>query len=254
MSTNMLEQDRENRDFEKVVGLLTPKFPRKCEFSFKKPYKRLINLVWGIGGIAAMLVVVLTIAIRSATTVSASEVINSAFVNFDDAETVKVEFVFNSVARTPKEEVYRPDSDGVPVDGTLYLLRRDGNVYVRVDWHDAEKNSVVLNGNDYVHLQNNSVVEKHPSSFGKELIELINLKTMTRLLNDDLKTSSEGNRIIAESKKESVTLRGEFDIESKQLVRASVVATGSDGKSIPLFETQSIETGVEIPEAIFSVY
>ncbi|MDE6198165.1 MAG: hypothetical protein K2F91_09915 [Muribaculaceae bacterium] len=74
------------------------------------------------------------------------------------------------------------------------------------------------------------------------------------LSNDDLKTSSEDNRIIAESKKESVTLRGEFNIESKQLVRASVVATGSDGKSIPLFETQSIETGVEIPETIFSVY
>lgn len=250
----MLEQDQNNQDFEKVVELLTPKFQRTCQFSFTGPRKGFKNKLWGFCGIAAMFVVVVAIAIRSTTAVSASEVINTAFDGFDSAETVKVEFVFDCAAKTGQKEIYSPGAGRENISGTLYLLRRDGNVYVRVDWHDAEKNSIVFDGSQYARIQNNITVEKHRSLFGKELIELLNLNSLRALLKDDVSTSSEGGKIIAESTNGGITLRGEFNTDTKQLISASATVTQPDGKQIPIVETQSIETDIEIPDSMFSVF
>lgn len=73
---NMQNDRKEHLESEKVVELLTPKFQRKCEFSFAKPRKRLVNKIWAVSGIAAMFVLVLTIAIKSVVPVSATGVIN----------------------------------------------------------------------------------------------------------------------------------------------------------------------------------
>ena len=90
---NMQDDRKEHLESEKVVELLTPKFQRKCEFSFAKPRKRFVNNIWAISGVAAMFVVILTIALKSVLPVSATEVINSAFTTLTSAESIKVEFI-----------------------------------------------------------------------------------------------------------------------------------------------------------------
>lgn len=247
---NMLDDRKECPELEKVVELLTPKFQRKCEFSFAKPRKRLVNKIWAISGVAAMLVVALTFAIKSALPVSATDVINSAFTTLIKAESIKVEFVWRGV-KTSAEEIYSPDPSGNIIDGTLYLLRKNDRVNMRIDWHDAEKNSIVFNSCDYIHLQDNHIANKYPTAFRDKLMGLFSLDT----LRDDLKSTSElsteGNMIIIKDHKDNITLCGEFQKDSKRLVRASAIVSLPDGQNMTMLETKSIETDIDIPESMF---
>lgn len=247
---NMLDDRKECPESEKVVELLTPKFQRKCEFSFAKPRKRLVNKIWAISGVAAMLVVALTFAIKSALPVSATDVINSAFTTLIKAESIKVEFVWRGV-KTSAEEIYSPDPSGNVIDGTLYLLRKNDKVNMRIDWHDTEKNSIVFNSCDYIHLQDNHIANKYPTAFRDKLMELFSLDT----LQDDLKSTSElfteGNMIIIKDHKDNITLCGEFQKDSKRLVRASAIVSLTDGQNMTMLETKSIETEIDIPESMF---
>lgn len=247
---NMLDDRKECPELEKVVELLTPKFQRKCEFSFAKPRKRLVNKIWAISGVAAMLVVVLTFAIKSALPVSATDVINSAFTTLMKAESIKVEFVWRGV-KTSAEEIYSPDPSGNIIDGTLYLLRKNDRVNMRIDWHDAEKNSIVFNSCDYIHLQDNHIANKYPTAFRDKLMGLFSLDT----LQDDIKSASElsteGNMIIIKDHKDNITLCGEFQKDSKRLVRASAIVSLPDGQNMTMLETKSIETDIDIPESMF---
>ena len=248
---NMQDNRNENQELEKVAELLTPKFQRKCEVSFTKPRKRLINKIWTISGIAAMFVVVLTIAIKSVIPVSATEVINSAFANLTKAESIKVEFVWRG-AKASGEEIYSPDPSGNMIKGTLYLLRKNGKVNTRIDWHDAEKNSIIFNGSYYIHLKDNYPVDKHSSTFGDELMNLFNQKSLPDGLNDNSELSTEGNIITVKSHKDQITFCGKFQKDSKQLIKASAIFSLPDGQNMTMLETKSIETDIDIPESIFS--
>lgn len=247
---DMQNNSKENYDFEKIAELLTPKHPRRCEFTFAKPQKRFINKIWTISGVAAMFALILTIAIKSVTPVSAAEVINSAIAALTDAESVKVEFVWRGT-KGASEEIYTLDSLGNMVDGTLYILRKNGEVKTRIDWHDAEKNSIVFNGKDYIHLRNNEIIDKHSSSFGVELMNLISQNSLPEELKDKSILSTDGNIIIIESHKGARTFLGEFHKDSKQLTKASVSFSLSNGQDLKMMETKSIETDRSIPESIF---
>lgn len=247
---NKQDTDRENRELEKIVELLTPRFQRKCEFSFTKPHKRFMNKIWTISGIAAMFVVVLTIAIKSVHPVSAKEVIDSAFSTLTRAESVKVEFVMRGI-KTSAEEIYTPDPSGKMIDGTLYLLRKNGKVNIRIDWHDTEKNSIILNGIDYIHFRNNRIINRYPSPIRDKLMYLFCLDSLPDDLKDKSILSTDGNMIIMESHKNDITLCGEFQRESKRLIKASATIALSDTQEMTLLKTNSIEINISIPESVF---
>lgn len=247
---NMQDDRKEHLESEKVVELLTPKFQRKCEFSFAKPRKRLVNKIWAMSGIAAMFVLALTIAVKSVIPVSATEVINSAFTTLTNAKSIKVEFAWRGI-KTFAEEIYSPDPSGNVINGTLYLLRRNGIVNMRIDWHDAEKNSIVFNGRDYFHVQDNRIANRHSSTFGDEIMKLFSENTLPNGLKGKTELSTEGNRIIIKDHKEDITFCGEFQKDSKQLVKASAIVSLPDGQSMTMLETKSIETGIDIPESLF---
>lgn len=248
---DMQNNPQDNHDFEKVAELLTPKHPRRCDFAFSRPpKKRIMSKVWTICGVAAMFVVVLTIAIKSVLPVSAKEVINSAFTTLSNSESIKVEFVWRGV-KTSAEEIYSPDPSGNVINGTLYLLRKNGKVNMRIDWQDAEKNSIVFNSCDYIHLRGNHIANKYSTVFGDKLMQLFSMKT----LPDDLKSSSElsaeGNMIMIKNHKGDITFFGEFQKDIKRLVKASAIFSLPEGKNITLLETTSIETGIDISESMF---
>ena len=247
----MQDINKENQEFDEIVELLTPKFPRHCEFSFAKPRRRIFKRIWAITGIAAMLAVIVTVAIKSAMTLSAAEVIDSALKNLSNAESLKVEFVWRGV-KSSAEEIYTPNPDGSLVNGTLYLLRKDGKVFTRIDWHDDEKNSIIFNGSDYIHLKNGRMIVTHPSSFGAELINLISMSSMPEDLKNGSAIGENGNRITMESHKDVITFHGEFQRESKRLINASIATTSTDGSKITMAKTKSIETGIVIPKSVFS--
>ena len=250
MIMNMQDDRKESLESERVVELLTPKYQRKCGFSYAKPRKRLVSQIWAIGGVAAMFVVVLTIAIKSVLPVSATEVIDSAFTTLTNAESIKVEFVWRGV-KTSAEEIYSPDPSGNVINGTLYISRKNGKVNTRIDWHDAEKNSIVFNGSYYIHLQDNRIADKHSSAFGDEIMNLFSYQTLPDGLKGKTELSTEGNVIMIKDHKEDITFCGEFQKDSKRLVKASAIVSLPDGQNMTMLETKSIETDIDIPESLF---
>lgn len=248
---DMQNNPQENHDFEKVAELLTPKHPRRCDFAFSIPTKkRITSKIWTISGVAAMFVVVLTIAIKSVLPVSATEVVHSAFTTLASAESIKVEFVWRGV-KTSSEEIYSPDPSGNVISGTLYLLRKNGKVNMRIDWHDAEKNSIMFNSCDYIHLQDNHIANKYSTAFGAKLMELFSMKTLPDDLKNTSELSTEGNMIMIKNHKENITFYGVFQKDSKRLVKASAIVSLPEGTNITLLETKSIETGIDITESMF---
>lgn len=252
---DMQNNSQENRDFEKVAELLTPKHPRKCKFTFTTPPKKHItSKIWTISGVAAMFAIVITIAIKSVMPISAAEVINSAITALTDAKSVKVEFAWRGVKGT-SEEIYTPDPLGNMVDGTLYILRNNGTVKTRIDWHDAEKNSIVFNGRDYIHLRNNKIINRHSSSFGEQLMNLFSQNSLPEVITDKSIMSTDGDIIIIESHIEShkgeITFLGEFNKDSKRLTKASISISLPNRNNLKILETKSIETDRSIPESIF---
>ena len=247
---NTENMNNHEQDFDKVIELLSPQFPRKTEISFKAPKKNFKSRWLTISGIAAMFAIVLTIAIKSVMPVSAAEVINSAVTSLTDAKSVKVEFSWRGIKGASKE-IYTPDSLGNMVDGTLYILRNNGTVKTRIDWHDAEKNSIVFNGRDYIHLRNNKIIDRHSSSFGEELMNIFSQNTLPEDLINNSILSSNANIIIIEGHKRGITLRGEFHKDSKRLAKASASFLLSNGQNLKMLETKSIEIEISIPESIF---
>lgn len=248
---DMQNNPQENHDFEKVAELLSPKHPRRCDFAFSRPpQKKIISKIWAFSGIAAMFVVVLIIAIKSVLPVSATEIVNSAFTTLSNAESIKVEFVWRGV-KTSAEEIYSPDPSGNVINGTLYLLRKNGEVNMRIDWQDAEKNSIVFNSCDYIHLQDNRIANKYPTVFGGKLMKLFSMETLPADLKSTTELSTECNMIMVKSHNENITFYGEFQKDSKRLVKASAIFSLPEGKNITLLETKSIETGIVITESMF---
>ena len=248
----MQKDFQENYDYEKVAELLTPKHPRQCEFSFSTlpTKKRFTRKIWTVGGVAAMFAIVLTIAIKSVMPVSASEVINSAVTTLIDAESVKVEFAWRGI-KSDSKEIYTLDPLGNMVEGTMYILRKNGTVKTRIDWHDTEKNSIVFNGRDYIRLKDNEIIDKHPSSFGEELMNLFSQNTLPKYLKDESILSNDGNILRIESHKDDITVLGEFHKDSKRLFKASASILLPNGQDLKLIETKSIETNIRIPESLF---
>lgn len=246
--------NHEDQDFNKVVEMLSPRFQRKSEIKFKTPRKKFQKIIWTISGVAAMLAIVLTISFQSIFTVSASDVINTALDNLYSAKNIKVEFEILG-SKTAQDEIYKPNIDGEPIRGTLFIINDNGKIFNRIDWHDNENNSIIYNGTDYIHLKNGVIVNKHPSQFSKELLQLLNLDNLQNDIIKDAEIETRDNLIKVKSKKSNynknqIIFSGEFLRTNKQLVKASAVLMRSDNQVDTLFKTISIETNIDIPQNI----
>ncbi|MDE6643072.1 MAG: hypothetical protein K2K27_03135 [Muribaculaceae bacterium] len=241
--------NHEDQELNKVIEILSPRFCRSADIAFKQPKRNFKKIFLAFSGIAAMLAIVLTISFKSIFTVSATDLVNSALDNLFSAENIKIEFEILG-SKTKHDEIYRCHSNGDKIMGTLYIKNVNGKVFNRVDWHDNENNSIIYTGTDYIHLKNGNVVGKHPSSFDKELLILLNLDN----LRNDMPKDAELSKIESENvievkmhdKEKNITFSGEFLRKNKQLVKASVVHQGDT-----LLKTKSIETDIEIPQNIF---
>lgn len=256
---NINDKSIEEQEYDKVVDMLSPKYRRKNEFSFPKTEQddRIKRMVWTISGIAAMVAVVIAFALKSGTTVSATEVINTALINLSEAETFKIDFLFRG-CKSSKDEIYRPDMEGELLSGTVYVQRNDGKTLNRIDWHDREKNSIIFNGSKYVHMRNGIKISEHPSDFQDELLSVLILKSLKSLENDkDASITTDGNivRVVLKKnhKEDSFVFSGDFSVHgNQQLVKATVRVSGPDGKEITMLETKSIQTNVRLPETLFA--
>ena len=249
--------NHEDQDFNKVVEMLSPRFQRKSEIKFKTPRKNFPKIIWTISGVAAMLAIVFTISFQSIFTVSASDVINTALDNLYSAKNIKVEFEILG-SKTTQDEIYKPNIDGEPIRGTLFIINDNGKIFNRVDWHDNENNSIIYNGTDYIHLKNGAIVGKHPSLFSKELLQLLNLDHLNNnmLKEADIKTHDNNIEVKLKnlkSDKYHIIYSGEFLRTNKQLVKASAVLMRSDNQVDTLFKTISIETNIDIPQNIIKI-
>jgi hypothetical protein len=66
----------------------------------------------------------------------------------------------------------------------------------RIDWHDAEKNTVIFDGKDYIHLRNGIQVKRCSDDTGPKFKELFGLESLIGSFNVlDEEISEEGNII-----------------------------------------------------------
>lgn len=255
---NINDKSLEELEYDKVVDMLSPKYRRKNEISFRAEQdNRIKRMVWTIGGIAAMVAVVITFALKSVTTVSATEVINTALANLSEAETFKIDFIFRGT-KSARDEIYRPDMEGELHAGTVYIRRNDDKTLNRIDWHDREKNSIIFNGSKYVHIRNGIKISEHPSDFQDELLSVLILKSLKSLeIDKDASITTDGNLVKVVLKKnhknDSFVFSGDFSVHGNQkLVKASVKVSDTDGKEITMLETKSIQTNVRLPDTLFN--
>ena len=240
-------------EFDKVVEMLTPRFPRAANISFGKPRRNYRAKLWTIGSIAAMLIVIFTLAFKSFQPVSAAETVKAALTNLSEAESVRVDFTILGELKD-KDYVYTPSPKGVPVKGTLYILNKDGKVYNRVDWHDEQNNSIIYCGTTYIHLQNGVKVDEHPSGFSDELLSILNFDSLRKEVGNMVKSSeiiSDGDAIVVNHRKQNIVFSGEFRKKSKDLVKAIVLFESTGKPTLTLLETQSIKWNADTPLSLF---
>lgn len=239
-------------EFDKVCHLLTPKYSRENHFSFSPPRKSLLSRIVTIGSIAAVVAVIISFAAKSFIPVSAKEVAESALSGIMSAENIKI--IFETRAKiSSSDEIYSPDPHGYLISGTLYIHRNGENVLNRVDWDDAEKNSIIFTGSEYLHLINDTIVARHPSALSDELLNIMDLN----LLKQELKTlpdkniSMQGNTITVKNTKGRIQMIGEFRRDNKCLEKAIVLFCSTDGDTITVLKTLSIDLNEDIPESKF---
>lgn len=242
------------REFDKVVELLTPRHPRPNSFVYNRPATNIRKRLWMLGGIAAMIAVVVTLAAKSVIPASATEIAEVALTSLTEAESVKIDFEILG-SKTSGEEVYTPDLRGETVSGTLYIQKRDGRVRNRVDWHDIDRNSIIYDGGSYVHLKNGIMADKRESAFDDELMNLLSLNTLRQSYVDlirDAESSESGNIITMKHVKNEITFTGEFRKDNRQLIRALVTATSPDGQELTVLATKAIELNPTLPDSLFT--
>ncbi len=248
-------------DYDKVVGMLSPRFSREMTgriVNFEKPRR---TWIWTVGSVAAMLALILFVAVRvsmpaAASSVPASEIIIRALETVAVTGGCTVNFTCRG-AETSDDEVYVPRPDAPWVGGTLYILcGQSGEAGCRIDWHDSDRNSVVYDGADYIRLKDGKEVERHPSRFiGLELRDLLDIGSATRIVGEiPAGEITEKDGVITVSHEKTgggVIIRGEFSRENGLLIKASVVMTADDGRSVTVMETSSVIFGADIPRSLF---
>ena len=243
------------KDFDKVVRMLSPRFVRLMPDSLggvpsRKP---LSALMWTVGSAAAVAAVIFVIAARIPTTalafsVPAAEIVVRALETGARSGSCKVEFAWRGI-ETSDDEVYTPQPDAPMIRGTLYMLCDSGGAGCRIDWHDADRNSIIYDGADYIRLKDGVQVARHPSHFGSELVNLLDIETLTRSVGEI--TEKDGVITVSHRENGGAVFLGEFSREDRRLIKASILMTAPDGRSITLMETSSVIFGADVQPSLF---
>ena len=247
-------------DFDRVVSMLSPRFVRRMPDSLggaPQSKKTLSAVIWTFGSAAAVLAVIIVLAVRASTTafatsVPASEIVMRALETGARSGSCKVEFTWRGF-ETSDEEIYTPHPDAPSVSATLYILCDSSGGGCRIDWHDADRNSIIYDGTDYIRLKDGVQVARHPSRFGSELGIFLNMETLTRSLGEipaDEFTEKDGV-ITVNHRSCDVIFRGEFSREDRRLIKASILGTAADGRSVTVMETSSVIFGADVQPSLF---
>ena len=109
------------------------------------------------------------------------------------------------------------------VNATLYFLNKDGRSMSRIDWHDAEKNTVIFDGKDYIHLRNGIQVKRCSDDTGPKFKELFGLESLIGSFNVlDEEISEEGNIITVRHVKTQLLSLESFQRSDKKLRSAKL--------------------------------
>ena len=206
----------EQEEVDKVISLLTPRHRRypKSKIELKMKSKRSNYFKWiAFGGIAAMIAVIETFAVRS-----------------DD------------------EEVYTADIAGEPMNGTMYLTSVPGDEQLRVEWDDPEKTVIIFDGKYYVKLENGTEVKRFPTTFHSEKFKaLLNLESVNKEFKSSKKFvfTEDGDNVIVTSNRGVeghgiLKLKAIFSKSECKLKSINMVAE-KDGEETELLSTRSIQ-------------
>lgn len=240
-------------DYEKVLSMLTPKHPRTpAKYKPRHKYSR----IWAISSIAAMLAIVCTFALKSVSTanasnIPASEIVMDALNSGLKSENFKVDFKLRG-KQSDEDVIYAPSPDGRMVNGTLYILCKDGKVMNRLDWHDEDKNSIIFDGT-YVHTKNGAEIRRHPSKDDFELGNLMNFESLGQITDSEISEDNDMIMVNHRKKNSPIVFNGVFSRKDKRMIKASVIYETNGGKPVMLMETTSIEFDANVPASLFDL-
>lgn len=250
----MKKFDNEQEEFDRVVDLLTPHFTRSAKktavpsISHRKPSRLFRFCLMGGAAAAVLLIITFTLNFRLTASPTPEEIVNRSLDSIENASSFKINFTLRAV-RVNNDDIYDSRPEGKLMKGTLYILEKDGNTCNRVDWHDAEKNSIVYDGKNYFHFQDGKIKDSHPSTFHDKLRNLLYLNWIKENM-PGFTITERGDKIVLFWLKDNIKFEGIFSRSAEKLEKASVKAN-QNGEDLMMLETESIDYGIDLPESLF---
>lgn len=257
------EKENEWAEFDKVVSMLTPRFPRESPSQRMRKRDGWVAKLWTIGSVAAVLALVVTFSIKgvmtaNASSVPASEIVMDALSAGHRAENIRVDFMLFA-KKIDREEIYEPDYNGRPVYGTLYYMNNPEEPKMRIDWHDEEHNSILHAEGQYVHIKNGIEMDRYATTFGSKMDKLLYFNTLGEISDDfmDKVEIKESNDIITVTRNKDtysqLIFEGQFSRKDRRLTKATVYLDIPGAKPLVILETSSIMIDCNLPRSLFEI-
>lgn len=246
-------------ELQKVIDLLTPKFPPVMKHGQASPAtnRKKHGKILHICGIAAMLCIIATVALTlsvDSNAIPAGQIIEQSLNGFSKSDSYRIDFRYRG-KKTTKEEIYTPDTIADMIPGTLYLLNYEHTPLMRVDWHDAEKNTIIFNGKKYMHLKNGQIVKSIPHKPVKEISRLLSFEMLPKdIVNSKFTIITEKSGIInltVKSTHDRMYFIGEFSRANKKLKKAIARYDNRNKIPVDIITTDSISYGIPISPELF---
>ena len=223
MKTNNLD----NYSDDRVVDILSPRFAPTSNLEFKvtapAPRRRFIWQFARVGGIAAVVAIVLFVGIKGVQTSTAREVVERAMTQLLESDNCLVRFTANVTAnKSSQEELYDIDFDGTPMQGTLEIRKEDSKIKMAIKWQDQSSSMELYDGESYQRYQNGQLVLERPHG-GIDLTPfstIDKLKEYALLTGILLKFREEGDMIIVSTRGDKVGIIARFSKSEGRLLGA----------------------------------
>ena len=222
MKTNNLDNYLDNR----VVDILSPRFTPSTNLEFKvtapTPRRRFIWQFARVGGIAAVVAIVLFVGIKGVQTSTAREVVERAMTQLLESENCLVRFTANVTENKSSRELYDIDFGGTPMQGTVEIRKEETNVIMAIKWQDEARTMEFYNGESYQRYQNGQLVVERPHG-GIDLTPFSTIDKLNEyalLTGILLKFREEGDMIIVSTRGDKVGIIARFSKSEGRLLCA----------------------------------
>ena len=222
MKTNNLDNYSDNR----VVDILSPRFAPSTNLEFKvsapAPRRRFIWQFARVGGIAAVVAIVLFVGIKGVQTSTAREVVERAMTQLLESDNYLVRFTANVTENKSSRELYDIDFDGTPMQGTLEIRKEESRVIMAIKWQDEARTMELYNGESYQRYQNGQLVLERPHG-GIDLSPLASLeklKPYAAAMGWLLKFREEGDMVLVSTRGDKVEIVARFSKSEGRLLGA----------------------------------